>query len=823
MTRTGLVLSFVAACYAALALGDLGSSSAAEPPRSVSGIYPHLAFFNDEGECGTGAVVPWAGRLWVVTYGPHLPRGSSDKLYEITEDLRRIVRPESVGGTCANRMIHRESQQLFIGRHAIDARGSVRTIPADRMFGRLTGNARHLVDPADKIYYATMEEGVYEVDVNSLEARELWADEQLKTGRHADLPGYHGKGLYSSQGRLVYSNNGEHGREALKRPEIPSGALVEWNGRADRWTVVRRNQFTEVTGPGGIEGNSQADDPLWSVGWDHRSLILMLLDGGRWHVFRLPKASHSYDGAHGWNTEWPRIRDVGTAERPDYLMTMHGTFWRFPATFSAANTAGIAPRSNYLKVIGDYCRWNDRLVFGCDDAAKSEFLNTRRVKGEIAGVGRSQSNLWFVDPQELDELGPALGRGAVWLDDDVAADGVSDPFLFAGYERRAAHFAQRGEHPATVALEIDRRGNGAWESLGELTIPPGGYTWREFAATEAGCWIRVRARTPIAGATVQFTYSAVDRRTMHAGPMFARLARADAADYDGGILRTRGDAENSLSFAATAVRGGKPSGEGYYEMTADLRLRRVENADDHAYLKQRAAVPRDVVKVEPSSVLVVDDRGRRFRFPRGDAAFDRDGALPLRTAREVATERDVCNLHGTFYELPAENADGFAKIRPIATHSRRITDFCSWRGLLVLAGVEADAAASNGDEHLVRSDDGRAAIWLGAVDDLWKLGKPAGVGGPWLDTPVAAETPSDPYLFTGYDRKHLSLSHAASTEVALRIELDITGTGHWRTYRKFDVPAGQTIEHDFPAALDAYWIRAVATRDCTATVRLKYE
>ncbi|MFO0928081.1 MAG: hypothetical protein U0736_13765 [Gemmataceae bacterium] len=31
---------------------------------SFSGIYPHLAHFNSDGECGTGAVVPWAGRLW---------------------------------------------------------------------------------------------------------------------------------------------------------------------------------------------------------------------------------------------------------------------------------------------------------------------------------------------------------------------------------------------------------------------------------------------------------------------------------------------------------------------------------------------------------------------------------------------------------------------------------------------------------------------------------------------------------------------------------------------------------------------------------------
>ena len=91
-----------------------------DPPREISGVYPALAMFNDERECGTGAVVAWAGRLWAITYGPHLVRESSDKLYEITPDLRQIARPESVGGTNANRLIHRESQQLFIGPYAID-------------------------------------------------------------------------------------------------------------------------------------------------------------------------------------------------------------------------------------------------------------------------------------------------------------------------------------------------------------------------------------------------------------------------------------------------------------------------------------------------------------------------------------------------------------------------------------------------------------------------------------------------------------------------------------------------------------------------------
>lgn len=50
--------------------GCTSEKKMAETPRSVSGIYPVLAYYNNEGECGTGAVVPWAGRLWVITYAP---------------------------------------------------------------------------------------------------------------------------------------------------------------------------------------------------------------------------------------------------------------------------------------------------------------------------------------------------------------------------------------------------------------------------------------------------------------------------------------------------------------------------------------------------------------------------------------------------------------------------------------------------------------------------------------------------------------------------------------------------------------------------------
>ncbi|QEL19767.1 hypothetical protein [Limnoglobus roseus] len=797
----------------ALAVGPL---AAAEPPTAVSGIYPHLAYSNDDGECGTGAVVPWGGRVWVITYSPHRPKGSADKLYEIDDALTLRVRPESVGGTPAARMIHKESNQLFIGPYAIGADRTVRTIPPDAMPGRLTGLARHLTDPAGKVYYATMEEGFYEVDVTTLKVKQLYPDANADKGGHGGtlLPGYHGKGLYSGQGRLVYANNGELSAEAQRRPDIPSGCLAEWDGKD--WRVVRRNQFTDVTGPGGISGNADpAKDPLWSVGWDHRSVLLMLLDGGVWHTFRLPKASHSYDGAHGWNTEWPRIREIGDG---DLLMTMHGAFWRFPRTFSAANTAGIAPRSTYLKVVGDFAKWGDRVVLGCDDAAKSEFLNKRKAKGTVAGPGRSHSNLWFVKPEQLDAIGPRLGRGAVWLNDPVKAGTPSDPYLFGGFTRRAAHLSHTAKEAVTVTFEVDAAGNGTWAKLKDVTVPPGDAVWVEFTEKEKGQWVRLRADKDCPKATAVFTGAEPDTRPVAADARFAGLAPVGGRDYFAGTLWAKAGPELPLAVAAVEVRDGKAVGEGYYEMGADMQLRRVESPKQHADLKKACAVPAGVLAADAASVMYTDDAGRRWRVPMGDAGFNAAGPVPLRVCREVCTERDLFSAHGTFYELPAENAGGFAKLRPVCTHDRRVTDYCSWRGLLVLTGVSAEAKA---DGHVIRSDDGKAAVWVGGVDDLWTLGRPRGQGGPWKDAAVKAGVPSDPYLMTGYDRKTLTLDAKQPTQI--RAQVDVTGAGDWKPYRTFEVRAGEPVRHEFPAAFQAYWVRFTADRDGTATAWLTYE
>jgi hypothetical protein len=824
---------------AALALTTL---SAATAPQEWSGIYPELAYFNNEGECGTGAVVPWADRLWVITYGPHLPYGSSDKLYEITPDLQQIVRPESVGGTPANRMIHKESNQLIIGPYLIGANRDVRVIPPKLMPGRLTGNARHLTDPANKIYYATMEDGLYEVDVRTLAVKGLIKEimNKPKPGQTAEvspatitstLSGYHGKGLYSGQGLVILANNGERSPKALVDPTIVSGGLGEFNGEGN-WSLIRRNQFTEVTGPGGLTGNADpAKDPIWTVGWDFRSVILMVMEDGKWTSYRLPKGSHSYDGAHGWNTEWPRIRDIG--EEGSRLMTMHGLFWKFPANFSSKHPDGITPRSAYLKVIGDFTRWQDRLVFGCDDTAKSEFLNKRPAKGELAGPGQSQSNLWFTSLDTPDKLGPAIGRGSVWVDEPVKAGVWSDPFLITGFDKRMLFLKQNGSEPTRFDVERlvmtgENRDTPQWQGRGSAILYPsrGNSLCIELEPHPGdfleGSWIRIKADRDIAKATATFQLAAKDPRGTERGSLFKGLSRASDATSQGAFLLTRGANLRTLSVLNANVTVDQTTLGDAYELSADLKLTKQKDPEVAAYVEKNTPVPQGIVTTDEASVIF-EESGVRWRLPRS-ASPAQDALLArsaLRKAREVCTERDMLQAHGTFYELPALNAMGAIRMRPIATSDAAIHDYCSYRGLLVLSGISASAAKD--DRHIIRSDDGKAAVWVGTADDLWQLGKPRGFGGPWKSSNVTAGKPSDPYLMTGYDKKRITLANHGEVETTITVELDAAGDGRFAAYQSFTLAAGAKETFAFPDWINAYWVRTVSSATTNATAQLTYE
>jgi len=125
-------------------------------PASYSGIVPTLAVKATHQpartETGIGALMPWADRLWFVTYVAHKSgTGGGTGLFFIDDDMTLHKHPASVVGAYANRMIHAESDQCIIGPHMIDTTGNVRTFK-DLINFRITGTARHLTDPKSKVY-----------------------------------------------------------------------------------------------------------------------------------------------------------------------------------------------------------------------------------------------------------------------------------------------------------------------------------------------------------------------------------------------------------------------------------------------------------------------------------------------------------------------------------------------------------------------------------------------------------------------------------------------------------------------------------------------
>ncbi|MCB1205003.1 MAG: hypothetical protein KDN18_12145 [Verrucomicrobiae bacterium] len=66
-------------------------------------------------------------------------------------------------------------------------------------------------------------------------------------------------------------------------------------------------------------------------------------------------------------------------------------------------------------------------------------------------------------------------------------------------------------------------------------------------------------------------------------------------------------------------------------------------------------------------------------------------------------------------------------------------------------------------------------------------------------------------------------AHSSDEDIAITVEVDITGYGEWKTYRKFEVPEGELMTHRFPDDFNAYWIRTTSDKDTTATAQLRYE
>jgi hypothetical protein len=210
---------------------------------------------------------------------------------------------------------------------------------------------------------------------------------------------------------------------------------------------------------------------------------------------------------------------------------------------------------------------------------------------------------------------------------------------------------------------------------------------------------------------------------------------------------------------------------------------------------------------DESSVLLealVDGRWQRYRLPKASHAFEQAWQTEWMRIREVETERFMIDIQGMFYELQPVAFEGrIWGVKPVCQHLRVIPDYCSFRGMLALGGNET---TPNNDNNAVVGQP-QSGVWFGKTDDLWSWGRPQGWGGPWRNSQVSAGVASDPFLFTGFERKALHLVAADSINVA--IEIDFLGNGTWVQYDRVNLTGGGYKLVIFPDAFSAHWVRLV--------------
>lgn len=472
-------------------------------PLQINGIFPHLAVTAESAprrsECGVGALMPWADRLYMVTYLSVPHAGAGTGLYEITPDFTMNTLANH-NSTYANRLLHAPSNQIVIGAWVIDADRNVRAFK-DLLQVRIGGMAMHLTDPDHKVYMLGMDGPLWECNVYLLNCTQIFdLVETLKIPKdQGEQP--HFKAAHTMNGRLVVASNTFEEADFLKQQH--GGRLAEWEGPGHDWKVLEQTAFVEVAGRGNF------GRVIYAVGWDTASVILKVYDGGDssapsslrgWQTYRLPKASHAYD--HLWQTEWPRIREVET-ER--YLLDVHGQFYELSPLGWAGSTWGLRPVCRHLRMIPDFTSFRGLFVLGGNEV--SSIFDNNLV------TGQSQSGLYFGKTDDLWSFGKPQGWGGPWRYTQVNASEPSDPYLMTGFDKKTLHLSlHEGPRAVSVTVQIDFTGIAGhvgepWNNYTTLELTDRvSYVYHVFPDGFSAHWLRVVAnQSCVATAYLHYT------------------------------------------------------------------------------------------------------------------------------------------------------------------------------------------------------------------------------------------------------------------------------------------------------------------------------
>lgn len=463
-TRRALLASLLAAPGAALAQTISGTSSTTIGFKADT--------MPERSECGIGALMPWADSLWAITYNSHKKgTGYGLGLYRIDESLKS-ERVHVHDGTHANRLIHKESNQCFIGPYVIDAKGNWRHIPALDGY-RLTSAMRHLADPANRIYYQCMEGEFLEMDVKDLKPRLI--TDLVKEMQLAARP--HFKGGFTAQGRVVVANNGFY---AFGEDQA---GLFEFDGK--QWRKLSGKPHMDVA------ARQDMGSVLFATGWDEASVLFWALAGGEWQRYRLPKATHAM--SHAWQTEWMRIREVETEH---YLMDIQGMFYELQPIAFEGRIWGVKPVCQHLRIIPDYCAFRGLFAVGGNQTTPNRDNN--------ALSGQPQAGLWFGKTDDLWSWGKPAGWGGPWWKSAVRKDAPSEPYLMTGFEHKMLHV--QADRQVDIRVEIDFMGNGSWNHYETVRVQSSRYAKHIFPTGFSAHWVRLVAESDCT-ATASFFYT----------------------------------------------------------------------------------------------------------------------------------------------------------------------------------------------------------------------------------------------------------------------------------------------------------------------------
>jgi len=191
-------------------------------------------------------------------------------------------------------------------------------------------------------------------------------------------------------------------------------------------------------------------------------------------------------------------------------------------------------------------------------------------------------------------------------------------------------------------FETDKAGNNQWSELTRITVPANSSEYIEFTAAQKAEWIRVKTdkTTP---ASVGFVYTSSEKRTTKPDPVFKGIASVGSTNSMKGLLYSLGNNRRALGLLAS----NKDGEVGYYEIDQSMKFTFKPTDTTANFIRRRLAIPHQVVTIEKSSVLIVDNAGRRWKLPLGNENIQK---LPITTNYVFAVKWQQSGICSTVTE-----------------------------------------------------------------------------------------------------------------------------------------------------------------------------